>query len=331
MHRRSEEEKRTIDEFVTRMVAAGMLEPCRAPMASPLVLVKQKGKTRICVDYRAINEITTPDVFPQERIDDILASFEGCRWFSSVDTTSGYWQVPVDEGSSDFTAFRCERGVFRWKVLPFGLINAPSHFNRWLNRIFSDSKVFRYVDDLIIASKTYEEHVKALSEVLDKCVRNGIVLKPTKSVLFAREIKVLGHIVNSQGVKPDPQKVQAIRKFATPTSRKSVKTVLGMCGFYRRYVRNMSCHTVELRRLACDKTRFAWTKKAGQELEWIKEALVSEDVMLEHPDTRKPYFVHVDTSKYGVGAVLMQEDCKSRMKVVEYYSKATGRHNKTMA
>ena len=116
---------------------------------------------------------------------------------------------------------------FKWTVLPFGLINAPAHFNRWLDGVFSGTKVFRYVDDLIVASKTYEEHVRNLEEVLQRCLANGVVLKPSKSILFSEEIRVLGHIVSAQGVRPDPEKVQAIQKFAEPESRKHIKTVLG--------------------------------------------------------------------------------------------------------
>ena len=154
LRRRSHEEQKIIDDFIAVMVKAGMIEECRVPHAASLVLVRQKGKIRICVDFRDLNKGTIADIYPQDRADEILASFKGKKYFSTLDATSGYWQVGIEEASRHLTAFRTKKGTFMWRRLPFGLINAPAHYNRWMEKVLAGLPVFRYVDDIIIATET---------------------------------------------------------------------------------------------------------------------------------------------------------------------------------
>ena len=173
--KRSPEEAQTIKDFVTKMSKAGLIEEAyNVPHAACLVLVKQKGKTRVCIDFRHLNEGTKEDLYPQERADQVLASFEGCKFFSTLDATSGYWQVPIAQESQHLVAFKCAQGTFKWTRLPFGLVNAPSHYNRWMTKVLDGLDVKRYVDDIIIASRTWEEHVDKLRQVLQRCREHGV-------------------------------------------------------------------------------------------------------------------------------------------------------------
>ena len=227
LRRRSDEEARAIKEFIETMVSAGMIEQCSVPQAADLVLVRQKAKKkiRICVDFRELNSGTIVDQYPQACADEILSSFNGCKYFSTLDATSGYWQV--EEASRFLTAFRTKYGTYMWKRLPFGLVNAPAHYNRWMEQVLEGLPVFRYVDDIIIATATWEEHMKVLEQVLRRCKEHGVKLKASKCHIGKGEVEVLGHVVNSQGIRPVRKKISAILDMPAPTTAKELKTFIG--------------------------------------------------------------------------------------------------------
>ena len=307
--KRSPEEAQTIKDFVTKMSKAGLIEEAyNVPHAACLVLVKQKGKTRVCIDFRHLNEGTKEDLYPQERADQVLASFEGCKFLSTLDATSGYWQVPIAQESQHLVAFKCAQGTFKWTRLPFGLVNAPSHYNRWMTKVLDGLDVKRYVDDIIIASRTWQEHVDKLRQVLQRCREHGVKLKPSKCHIGMKEVQVLGHIVSSEGVRPDPMKTRAMAEMAPPTNVKELRTFLGMSSFYRKFCYNFSAKTDKMRKLLKKASAWTWTEEHQKEFEEIKRALTSEDVCLRHPNLDEPFYLFVDASKQGIGAVLMQED-----------------------
>ena len=210
LRRRSEEEQKAIDDFLKVMVEAGLIVKCQVPQAAVLVLVRRKSKIRVCVDFRMLNAGTIADIFPQESADEILSSFKGARYFSTLDATSGYWQVPIEKASRYLTAFTTKRGTFMWTRVPFGLVNAPAHYNRWMEGVLAGLPVKRYVDDIIIATKTWKEHLRVLRLVLERCKEHGVKIKPSKCHIGKKEVEVLGHIVFKDGIRPNPEKVKAI-------------------------------------------------------------------------------------------------------------------------
>lgn len=332
LRRRSAEEDQAIKDFVDTMVNAGMIEKCTVPQAASLVLVRQKSKIRICVDFRELNSGTIVDQYPQACADEILSSFHGAKYFSTLDATSGYWQVGIEEASRSLTAFKTKYGTYMWNRLPFGLINAPAHYNRWMEQVLEGLPVFRYVDDIIIATKTWNEHMELLEQVLIRCKDHGVKLKPSKCHIGKQEVEVLGHVVNEDGIRPVREKVSAILDMPAPRTAKELKTFMGCVSFYRRYCSNLASITSRMRALLKKGVKYVWTSELQKEFEATKKLLTSEEIMLAHPDSTKPFYIHVDASKKGIGACLMQETGMSNddeqdatkgeknLRVVEYFS-----------
>ena len=345
LQRTSEEEKEIIMEFITKMKQAGMIEPTESSHAASLVLVRRNGKIRICVDYRALNKCTVEVIFPQERADDILSSFHGAKYFTTLDATSGYWQMPIADESQNLTAFKCAEGTYRWRVTPFGLVNAPAQYNRWMQEVLKGLEVKRYVDDIIVSGRTLEEHNRRLGQVLQRCREHGVKLKPSKCKIAWNEVKVLGHIVSAEGIRADPEKLEAINKMAPPTKVQELRTFLGMTAFYRKFVYQFAEESDAMRRLLKKSSKWEWTPEHQKEFETIKGILASGRVVLSHPDMKRPFYIFVDASKKAIGAVLMQEapdetreqsqegdnGVPSNMKVVEYWSRALSKHERNYA
>ncbi|KAG8174804.1 hypothetical protein JTE90_002567 [Oedothorax gibbosus] len=223
-YRVSPAERRIINEEVDKMLERDVIRPSEGPWSSPVVLVRKKdGSWRFCVDYRRLNKVTKKDVYPLPRIDDTLDCLRGAQYFSSMDLYSGYWQIEVDEADREKTAFFTSEGLYEFKVIPFGLCNAPATFERTMDNLLRHLKwkmCLCYLDDIVVFSHTFQEHLRRLHCVLSCISEAGIVLNQKKCLFGAKEIKVLGHLVSGQGVKPDPEKVKAVHNFPTPQSVK---------------------------------------------------------------------------------------------------------------
>jgi hypothetical protein len=263
MRRRAPKEYCAIKEWLDKMKVKGFVEAAiNVPHAAERVAVFRKEKWRICHDYRALNDVTQEDIFPQKSADEIFASMEGCRFFSIIDTNSGYNQMKIAVEDRDKTAFKTMNGTYRMIVMPFGLKNAPSHFNRWLDKVLKNIKAQRYVDDIIIATKTLDDHFKILADVLEACRINGVKLRTSKCTFLKTSIKVLGHIVSADGLKPDPEKVKAIREYGKPIKVKELKSFLGLLSYYRKFCRMLAEDTKNLREISNNKKqndKLIWT------------------------------------------------------------------------
>ena len=205
------------------MQEQGVIQPSISPWASPVVLVPKKdGGKRFCIDYRRLNALTKRDVYPLPRIDDILDAVGGeggKKFFSSLDLASGYWQVELDDDARQKSAFTTHRGLFEFVRMPFGLCNAPATFQRLMQVVLSGLEgrsCFVYIDDMLVVSKTFEEHLQHLGQVFGKLQKSGLRLKPKKC---RDEVIYLGHVVSSAGISPDPAKIDTVRFYPVPTDQ----------------------------------------------------------------------------------------------------------------
>ena len=315
------------DQAIEEMLVNGIIEPSTSAWCSPIVLVRKKdGSTRFCVDYRKLNTITRKDAYPIPRLDTTLDSLSGSNWFSTLDLKSGYWQVELDDDAKEKTAFSSGKGLWQFKVMPFGLCTAPSTFQRLMEAVLSQMPLetsLVYIDDIIVHAVDFNTEVSNLKQVFKKLRSANLKLNPKKCTLFAREVIYLGHIVGQNGISADPKKVEAISTWPVPTTVKDVRRFLGLCSYYRRFIFNFAEMAKPLHRLTEKDVRFEWTSECQNAFSSLKAALKDAPV-LKYPDTNKPYILDTDASKVGLGAVLSQE-VEGREHVIAYYSRSLSR------
>ena len=264
----------------------------------------------MCVDYRALNDISTKDKYPLPRIDELLDRLHGAKYFSSIDLASGYWQIPIDQESQEKTAFRTPFGSYEFSVMPFGLSNAPATFQRLMNSILATEMhefVLVYLDDILVFSKSPEEHAKHLRRVLLKLREHKLYIQSKKCSFYQTQIKFLGHEVSAKGISTDPSKIQAMVDFPRPPTLKALRSFLGMANFYRRFIPRFSHIAQPLTELQKDNRVFLWTEVRERAFNELKSKLTTAPV-LRLPDEQLPYIIHTDASDVAVGAVLMQDD-----------------------
>ena len=311
MYRLSPLEYRELEKQVTAFLKAGILEVSQSPYGAPVLFVpKPNGRgLRLCVDYRALNSITVKNRCTIPRIDDLLDAVSGSKYFTSLDLTSGYHQILISEEDRAKTAFRTPFGHFQFKVLIEGLTNAPATFQTVMNSIFAPYLrrfVVVYLDDILIFSKSEEEHEAHVRMVLDVLRREKFFVTKAKSRFAQTEIQYLGHIVSAQGIRPDPKKVSSVQSWPVPKNVHDVRSFLGMCNYFRKFIDHYSTKALPLTNLTRKATVWDWTGPCQDAFETLKRSLIEAPV-LRSPDETKPYEVVTDASDYGLGAVLLQE------------------------
>ena len=228
------------EECVAEMLTGGQIEPSDSPWSSPVVLVTKKdGDTRFCVDYRQLNDATTKDAYPLPRIDDTLDMLAGKQWFSTLDLASGYWQFSLSQEARVKTAFATHSGLFQFRVMPFGLCNAPATFERlmdWVLQGLRWSRCLVYLDDIISFRSTFDGALTNLTLIFERLCSYGLQLKSTKCHLFRSSVPFLGHIVGRHGLECDPAKIEDVKSWPVPDCLKSVRQFLGFVGYYRRFI-----------------------------------------------------------------------------------------------
>ena len=230
------------DELQT-MLKDGLIEESSSEWSSPIVVVKKKdGSNRICVDYRKLNGITKFDAYPMPRIDEMLDAIGNAKYISTLDLAKGYWQIPMDQQDREKTAFSSPLGLFQFTVMPFGLSGASASFQRMMDQTLRGLNDFVgvYLDDIIIHSSTWKEHLVHLQQVLERLQDAGLTLKLKKCEFGAAECTYLGHRIGQGGVRPEQSKVMAIKQLKRPTTKKEVRAFLGMTGYYRRFIRDFA-------------------------------------------------------------------------------------------
>lgn len=237
-------QKETIEKAVTEMLENGIIEESNSSFASPLVLVKKKdGEVRFCVDYRELNKSMVDCRYPLPRINELLRCLKGVKYFSCLDLRAGYWQVEITEDSKEWTAFVCHKGVFHFKVLPFGLKIAPAMFQKNMENLLGRllyNGVLVYMDDIIIYSITMEEHVNSLRKVFEILRAANISVKRAKCRFGVLSLDYLGHVVSAEGIQPQARKIQAIREWPEPGTRRQIRGFLGAIGYYRYFIKDLA-------------------------------------------------------------------------------------------
>ena len=313
----------TIENEINSMLKADIIEPSTSAWAAPITLVPKKdGSTRFCVDYRALNAVTKKDKYPLPNIQDIFDSLAGSSIYSTLDLKSGYWQMPIDEHSRDKTAFICHVGQFQFKRVPFGLSNAPSYFQRQMNKILSPllgKCAMVYLDDIVIFSRTPDEHDKHLQMVFELLRKHDLTVKRSKCEFYKSEIDLLGYRVSGAGISPQDEKIKAIRDLPPPKTVKGVRSFLGLANYYRQCVPAYAEIAEPLINLTRKGVKFDWTDACQRNFVQLKNALTADTVMA-HPDPLKPYSLFTDACDTAIGAILTQIDSKGRHRVIQYIS-----------
>ena len=312
-----------IDKQVGEMLDQGIIEPSASPWTSNVVIaVKKDGSLRFCIDYRRLNDITRKDSYPLPRIADCLDALGNMKYFSAFDLRSGYHQIVMSPEDRDKTTFVTRSGTFRFKVMPFGLCNAPATFQRAMDFIMADLNYkicLVYLDDIILFSKTVDEHFDRLGQFLERLRRANLKLKPSKCQLFRKSVNFLGHIVSEEGISTDPEKVVKIKEWPTPENVTEVRAFLGLCSYYRRFVEGFALIAAPLHALTGKHVRFHWDEKCESAFVVLKEKLVSSPI-LAMPMDEGAFRLDTDASGNSIGAVLSQIQ-DGEEKVIAYGSR----------
>jgi hypothetical protein len=306
--------KNVVKEELQKLLDVGFIYPISdSQWVSPLVMVpKKNGKWRICVDYRELNKATQKDHFPLPFIDQVLDTLAGKKFFSFLDGFSGYNQIQIAPEDQDKTTFTCPWGTFAYRVLPFGLCNAPATFQREILGIFSDlidDSVEIYMDDFTPYGDSFLEGLKNLEKVLERCIQARVSLSTEKCHMMMEEGIVLGHFLSAEGIWMDPAKTKVIQHFPTPKTPTQVRSFIGCAGYYRRFIENFAKVAHPLFQLLTKDSDFVWTEDCDAAFTRIKELVCSAPI-LRGPDWALPFHIHTDASQTAVGAVLGQQEDK---------------------
>lgn len=318
------------EEQVKEMLKNDMVRMSQSDYRAPVVISNKKGgKLRFCVDYRALNKVTKADTFPMPKIEDILTALEGAKFFSTLDAASGYWQIPVKEEHKKYTAFATRSGLYEWNRMPFGLRNSGATFQRTLNILFTGLNwniCMIYVDDILIYSKTWEEHMVNLRKVFVTLRKGGISLKPSKCFFGCKRVEFLGHIITKDGLEMDPNKTSALRKLKYPENRKGIQIFLGLCNYYRKFVKDFAAITLPITHLLKKDIDFIWGSLEKKAFHKIIDELC-KNVILHYPNFNIKFIVTTDASKIAFGATLSQNH-QGEDRTIRFWSKTTNKHEK---
>ena len=315
----------TIKKEVQQMLDMDVIERASSPYNAPIVLVKKKdGAVRFCIDYRKLNAVTEFDAEPLPDIEGIFSKLNKAKYFSKIDLSKGFWQIPMRSEDKAKTAFSTPEGQFQWKRMPFGMKNASAIFSRMMRNLLSgiDSEnIHNFMDDILIATETWSEHMKCLENILKRLREAGLTARPSKCHLGHTEMAFLGHQVGNGEIWPEEDKVERIKEAKAPKTKKELRAFLGLAGYYRKFVHNFA----EIATPLTDATKkgkpelVSWTPECETAFGTLKTGLTSKPIIML-PDRSKEYTLRTDASDKGLGAVLLQEH-EGDLRPVAYASK----------
>ena len=328
----------------------GIIRPSNSPYASQVVIVRKKtGEIRLCIDFRALNKVSRRDSFPLPRVEEALQAVQSAMWFTCFDLAQGYLQLAMMESDIHKTAFRAgSSGLFEFTRMPFGLSNAGASFCRLMEMCIGDQQfvtLLFYLDDICVFSSTIDEMLDRIELVFKRLKEFNLKIKPKKSHFFQEHAVFLGHVLSSEGISPNPEKINKIKDWPTPTTAKQVHSFIGLASYYRRFIPKFAAiahplHAligpVATKKKSKDKTSkvrelppFEWTLDCQAAFEQLKNALISAPV-LGYPDYSKPFLLETDASLKGLGAVLSQQTADGDYKPIAYASRSLRPGEKTM-
>ena len=283
--------REVIDKAINEMLDADVIKRSRSPWSFPEVIVDKKdGSKRFCVDFRKLNQITKKNSYPLPLIDDILALLGKAKFFTYLDLKSGYWQVAMDEKDKEKTAFACRKGLFEFNVMPFGLSNAPAVFQELMSVVLQGCNDFAtaYLDDIMVFSSTLEEHLEHLSITFGKLRQHNLKLRLKKCSFLQLETNYLSFVMSEEGIKPDEKKIEAIKSLPVPTCVREVRSFIGMCSYYRRFIPIFSQIAEPIIALTRKYAHFKWSDTHQRAFEYLKDSLTAVPLLV-YPDSNKPY------------------------------------------
>ncbi|GKB47012.1 putative reverse transcriptase domain-containing protein [Tanacetum coccineum] len=325
-YRLAPSEMKELSEQLKELSDKGFIRPSSSPWGAPVLFVKKKdGSFRMCIDYRELNKLTVKNRYPLPRIDDLFDQLQGSSVYSKIDLRSGYHQLRVREEDIPKTAFRTRYGHYEFQVMLFGLTNAPAVFMDLMNRVckpYLDKFVIVFIDDILIYSKNKQEHKEHLKLILELLKKEELYAKFSKCEFWIPKVQFLGHMINSEGIHVDPAKIESIKDWTSPKSPTEIRQFLGLARYYRRFIEGFSKIAKPMTKLTQKKVKFVWGNKQEATFQLLKQKLCSAPI-LALPEGSDDFIAYCDTSKKGLGAVLMQ-----REKVISYASRQLKIHEK---
>ena len=333
--------RQQIAKVIKEQRDAGIIQDSCSPYSSTVLLVpKPGGGVRFCVDFRSLNKIIKRDAYPLPRVEDSLAALHGSRYFSAVDIVTAFWQVPLAPASRELTAFATPDGLFEYLRMPMGLATASGVFSKFIDEVFRGLKwhcILTYIDDVLIYTSTFEQHVATLDTVFTRLSEHGLTLGAKKCNFCTSSTKFLGHVVSVDGIHPDPDKISAIQRLSIDeiADKKGLRAMMGIFGYYRKFCKAYS--TVAQPLTSCLKDAYklprtanansiAWTAEQRVAFHELKRMLTDE-AMLAHPDWTQPFTIDTDACGHGLGAVLSQM-VDGKEQVVAYASRSLADNEK---
>ena len=323
------------NDGIQQMLSLNVIEPGFGAWASRRIQVKKPdGTWRHCVDFRYVNSVTPTQRYALPRIDDILDHLKGAQFISTSDMWKGFWQVSIKESDRHKTGFLTRQGLYQFRVMPFGLKNAPAIFQRLMDTTLAGLlwvTCLCYIDDLICFGPSFSASMQNLREALQRLRTRNLRLRADKCYWFFKEVRLLGHIVSGTAQRPDPAKIEAITSMTPPTSKEEVASFLGLTGWYQRFIPKYATIAAPLFDLKRTNSTFVWS--ATEHTAWsnLKEAMTSPGVVLAQPNPDKPYQLETDASYIAVGGVLQQQDDNNEWRPVMYLSRRLAKAERNYA
>ena len=322
------------NQEVQNLLALGLIQPSYSPWASGIVMVKKKsGELRFCCDFRPLNDVTVKDAFPLPRIDESLSRIANAKIFTSIDLAWAFWQIPLKKRDRRKTAFACELGLFEWRRMPFGLCNASATFQRSITRALQKiqqrhgSVVMAYIDDIVIATETIEDHLERIKEVFE-CLREaGFKMRAEKCDFMRTETKYLGRVVSAEGIKPDPAAVSKIQEWMPPRNKEELQSFLGFANYYRDFIPFHAAKVQPMQELLRKNQHFYWKGKHQEAFDSVKQAL-ADATALAAPNEEGRFVLDTDASAVAIAGILHQEqqyNGKTILRPIVYGSKSLTR------
>lgn len=317
--------QKEIASQIQKLLNNGIIRPSISPYSSPVWIVPKKAdasgkkKFRMVIDYRKLNENTIEDKYPLPRIDEILDNLGRCTYFTTLDLAQGFHQIEMHPDSIEKTAFTVNNGHYEYVRMPFGLRNAPSTFQRVMDNVLREHLhriCFVYMDDIVIFSKSLQEHMTHIKSIFSKLREFNLKVQLDKSEFACKSVAFLGHIITDKGIKPNPSKIEAIQKFPIPKNIKEIKSFLGLVGYYRRFISNFAKIVQPMTKCLKKGTKIETNNPEYQSAFQKCKQIITNAPVLQYPDFNKPFCLTTDASNVALGGVLSQSG-----KPIAFYSR----------